>query len=65
MKIIKFQVRINKTNSNKMIALENHKNQKMNRILYENNENHETIKISLRIMKVMKIIDFHQRITKT
>ena len=46
MKIIKFHLRINKKYRNEMIALDNHKNQEIHLILYENNENHETIKTS-------------------
>ena len=64
MKIIEFHVRINKKNKNQRIAIENQSNHEINIILYAKHENHENHRIPLRITNIMKIIDFHQRITK-
>ena len=51
------------THENHKISCDNYENHENHIILYENQENHDNLRIT-RQMKIMKILEFHVRITK-
>ena len=62
--LLRISCQNHENHENLIVPRQNHKNNQMFRIPCQNLENHQNLRIPFIILKIIKFIEFHARITK-